>query len=359
MSLLKKKSGIFKLIFLVCFLSCCSTSSAFPKSFALDSIATWGKFPKFCVDTYRWGDKFFNGYDSLYVSGTGYKFNVKAVTEMWADTYTFNFDNGTQLSMLPNPSISVGAHLTYLAVSIGYDINLNKYFNGQESNRRRWNFQFNCMLFSANLNFISDNGGTRIRRFAMPGQKTMYPHLDFNGVNTTEWGIDLYYFFNHKRYSQAAAFNFSRVQINSGGSFYAGFSYKNQDYHFDFNELPDYMKSNIPLQESNYNYTMKTRSYFLQGGYGYNWVFKPKWVLGISESPMVGLAKGYINEDKTEQTRFLLYNLARLSIVYNNKNWFVGMVGSMDTSILNTKNQILLTNVLSLVISGGYRFNLW
>ena len=52
-------------------------------SLALDSIATWGKFPRFCVNTYRWGDKFFNSYDSAYVEGTGYKFNVKFKTDSW------------------------------------------------------------------------------------------------------------------------------------------------------------------------------------------------------------------------------------------------------------------------------------
>ncbi|MGM9872585.1 MAG: hypothetical protein ACI30X_03930, partial [Muribaculaceae bacterium] len=41
------------------------SASAF--SLALDSIAEWGKFPRFCIDVYRWGDKFFNSYDSTYV----------------------------------------------------------------------------------------------------------------------------------------------------------------------------------------------------------------------------------------------------------------------------------------------------
>ncbi len=36
-------------------------------SLALDSIREWGKFPNFCVDVYRWGDRFFNTYDSAYV----------------------------------------------------------------------------------------------------------------------------------------------------------------------------------------------------------------------------------------------------------------------------------------------------
>ena len=40
-------------------------------SLDLDSIAAWGKFPNFCIKTYRWGDKFFNSYDSLYVVVSG------------------------------------------------------------------------------------------------------------------------------------------------------------------------------------------------------------------------------------------------------------------------------------------------
>ena len=57
------------------------TQQASALSFALDSIAEWGRFPRFCVDVYHWGDKFFNSYDSTYVVGTGYKFNVKLKTQ--------------------------------------------------------------------------------------------------------------------------------------------------------------------------------------------------------------------------------------------------------------------------------------
>ena len=54
-------------------------------SLALDSIEQWGKFPRFCVKTYRWGDKFFNSYDSTYVVGSGKRMNVKAKVDSWLD----------------------------------------------------------------------------------------------------------------------------------------------------------------------------------------------------------------------------------------------------------------------------------
>lgn len=106
----------------------CQSSQAF--SLALDSIATWGKFPKFCIDTYRWGDKFFNGYDTTYVSGTGYKFNLKFKTDSWNEYSSFYFDNNTKMKMQTDPTTQMGLWLTYLAISIGYDKNLSKLFSG-------------------------------------------------------------------------------------------------------------------------------------------------------------------------------------------------------------------------------------
>lgn len=97
-------------------------------SFNLDSIAEWGKFPRFCVNTYRWGDKFFNSYDSTYVVGTGTKFNVKIITDSWLDYYRFTLPENQYVDLVSDPSTSIGAYLTYLAVSVGYDINISNLF---------------------------------------------------------------------------------------------------------------------------------------------------------------------------------------------------------------------------------------
>lgn len=40
----------------VCICLSAQRTSAF--SLALDSVAEWGKFPRFCVNVYRWGDRF-------------------------------------------------------------------------------------------------------------------------------------------------------------------------------------------------------------------------------------------------------------------------------------------------------------
>ena len=85
--------------------------------FDLDSIAAMGKFPRFVVNTYRWGDKFFNGYDTAYVKSTGYKFSAKITTDSWLDGYSFRLPNHTNIFMRSDPSTSIGVYATYLAVS--------------------------------------------------------------------------------------------------------------------------------------------------------------------------------------------------------------------------------------------------
>lgn len=328
-------------------------------SFDLDSIAAMGRFPRFCVNTYRWGDKFFNGYDTTYVAGTGYKWNVKLRTESWTDYYNLHFDNDTEMSMISNPSTSVGFYLTYMAVSVGYDMNLSKYFNGSEEARRRWNFGFNCMLFSANLYFVQNDVGTRISTFRPYGKETTHPDIEYKGINNTNWGFDLCYFFTHKRYSHAAAFNFSRIQQRSGGSFFAGFSFNRIKYDFDFNGLPPEISDALPGAIPYNHYMVNTHNYILSGGYGYNWVFARHWLLGASGNLMYGLSDGYYEDTANKKTTFTAMSRAQLSVVWNNKHWFAGIIGNARIGMVRDHKRTLLSSVINMEVSLGYRFNLW
>ncbi len=335
------------------------TSSARAFSFNLDSIAEMGKFPRFIVNTYRWGDKFFNGYDTTYVTPTNYKFNAKITTESWGDVYRFILPNDKYISMMSDPSTSMGVYLTYLAVSAGYDVNMSKIFGGVDRSRQRFRFGFNCMLFGAEFYFIKNDVGANIKRFG-DYKNPVHMNLPFKGVNTETWGLDAYYFFNHKKYSEAASFNFSRVQQKSQGAFYTGFSYYNQKMDFNFSTLPPDMLEQLPDNWKNYRYRVNTHNYALRVGYGYNWVFARNWVFGVSESPIIGVRKGYVNSD-IEKVSFSLYNRLKLSIVWNQKRgrWFFGCIGKFDLSIVNDKKTTFAGGVLSGEAVLGYRFNLW
>lgn len=329
-------------------------------SLALDSIRTWGRFPNFCVDVYKWGDRFFNTYDSAYVEGTGYKFNLKNRTETWADRYRFSLPDNYDLEMASDLCTSTGFYLTYLAVSLGYDLNVSKWLGNSAPARDRFVFQLNCALFSVDLSWISNNVGTRIRRFGQSGAMNNY-NISFSGINTDIFSMSTVYYINHKKYSQAAAFNYSKIQKRNQGSFYVGFTYWTQNFLFDFKNLPSFMLADLPPSwaESDYIYQARNRNYSVVAGYGYNWAFTDNWVIGVSESPMIGLKDGYINSTEERNFSFSLYNRFRASVVWNNKHWFAGGILKVENGLIYDKDHSLLNTVLNGEISVGYRFNLW
>jgi hypothetical protein len=333
------------------------SQQAFGISLALDSVATWGKFPRFVVNTYRWGDNFFNSYDSAYVVGTGCKFNVKATADSWFDYYNFTLQDNQTMHLRSDPSTSFGLHLTYLAVSVGYDVNMQKLLHNDERVRKRFRFGFNCSLLAVELNYSDNDVGTTLTRFGKGWSPTKV-NIKFNGINTSILGLDGYYFFNNKRYSEAASFNFSKIQKRSQGSLYAGFSLYRKKYDFDFNELPDDIKNNLPEKWKNDCYHVESDNYAVRMGYGYNWVLGPKWVVGISESPIVGISKGYINSDE-KKTSFSLYNRFKASAVWNSGKWFAGVVGKIDLAVCYEKESTLANALFCAEACIGYRFNLW
>ncbi len=327
-------------------------------SFDLDSIRNWGKFPRFVVDTYRWGDRFFNGYDTLYVKGTGYKFNVKARTESWQDYYNFELPQNMRMRMMSDPSTSIGLYVSYLAVSVGYDKNVSNLMGMNSKGRNKFSLGLGCSLFAVDASWISNKGGTTISKFGKRGD-TYNPHIQFDGLNMSSTSVDVYYFFNHKRYSQASAFSFSRIQERSQGSFYAGFSYFKQKFDFDFSSLPEPMKEALPPSWIQYHYSAKTHNYLIKGGYGYNWVPHRRWLVAITESPLIGIKHGYINNDTKSTNTFAFYNDLRASVVWNSGRWFVGAVGQFTVSLIYDKDSTFTNCILQGSVTAGYRFNLW
>ena len=328
-------------------------------SLDLDSIAAWGRFPRFCINTYRWGDKFFNSQNPDYVVGTGKKFSIKANANVLTDLYNFIFSDGdrTRMMMMSDPTTTVGLHLNYMALSVGYDLNIGKFFGGGES-RKQFNFQFNCSLFSVDYYYMTNNIGSTITRVGPTGNSEKVD-VGFNGINNKYWGIDTYYFFNHKNYSQAAAFSFGKVQVKSSGSLYAGFSVSRYWYEFDFNKLPDDIRAQVPLEADDYFYQAVNRNYGLRIGYAYNWVFRPGWLLAVSESPIIGIRSGWVMDPKEDKTTFSLSNRMKASLVYNRDNWFVGAVTKLEQGLIYNKKHTLVSAMFRFDVTLGYRFNLW
>lgn len=286
-----------------------------------DPDVRYPKFARFCVSVYNWGDRTFNSYDPEYVVGTGKNWKLYAKNSVWGCGYMMLYDNQKPFQLRTNVYSDLGAHLSFMAVSIGRDFNTGKIF-GRKYDRASWDFGFTCSRFAASVQSRNTNGGMRIIRFGdyKNGKRLNIP---FEDISVDMFQADAYYFLNNKKYSQAAAYCFSKYQIKSAGSPIVGFSYSHHRYEMDFGSLP--MPMQKVLEDKEPYYLFNHDDYNLMLGYGYNFVFKPKvWLLNITVLPEIGYKHSKMRRDDDPAKSLLSTNLKGMfSIVYNHRALFV------------------------------------
>lgn len=319
-----------------------------------DTTIQYPRFARFLLNVYNWGDRTFNSYDTTYVVGTGKNWKLIAKNENWMENYLLLFPERQYIRIMSEPYFDLGASLNFMAVSLGYTVNAKNIFAHTVENRNRFDFSFTSALFSATLHYSKIENGAKIMRFC--DYKPVREHsMPFNDISTRSFYVDAYYFFNHRHYSHAAAYCFSKYQLKSAGSWLAGFVYTRQNIWMDFSSLPTAMLETLPTDDL--KYLFHYRDYSLAGGYGYNWVLKPrKWLLNFTIMPSIGYRRSY--EDATEGDRdmFSTSIRGRFAAVYNNRSLFASLSGNVLSHIYHTSNYTFVNTDGSLTATVGLRF---
>ena len=318
-----------------------------------DTTVVYPKFLKFCVDVYNWGDHFFNSYNPDYVVGTGHRWKARLVNENWTDSYALLFKNsGTHLRMLSDFNSNIGAYLHYMAVSIGYSIDMKTIFTGKKNDHSRFETNFNCALFNFDL-YYTHSSGTNIRQLSGYRNNHIFKS-DFPGLKANNFGVSIYYFLNNKKYSQGAAYNFSKFQKRSAGSWMFGFTYSNLDIEMDFETLDPELRPYFDIS-SDY-LRLHYYSYCALFGYGYNWVWHPKWLFNITVMPSIGANHCYEDASDGSGTQFALNIHGRTSLTYNHRSLFVSLIGKITGNWYTSKNLSLFNAVEFFSANVGFRF---
>ena len=168
------------------------------------------------------------------------------------------------------------------------------------------------------------------------------------------FGIDAYYFINHRKYSQGAAYNFSKYQKKNAGSFIVGFRYGNRDITLDFTTLPENLKPylKIPAQKYKFHYS----NYCLMAGYGYNLVFGHNWLFNATAIPAVGVNRSFLDSLEGRQYMLSLGIKGKMSLTWNISDIFLGMQTSFDGSWYRSSDYSLFSSIEDLAVSVGVRF---
>ena len=319
-----------------------------------DTTVVWPKFLKFCVGVYNWGDRTFNTYDPEYVEGSGKKWKARLVNDNWSDSYSMHIRNEKlNLRMLSDLYCNLGAYLQFMAVSVGYSVDLNTIAGGKPTDHMRFDTNFNCALFNFDLNYTKNSGGTYIRKLNGYNNNRYFKSY-FPGVDMSTLGVSLYYFLNNKRYSQGAAYNFSRYQKKSAGSWMFGLSYSNLDINMDFTTLDPKL---LPyLNISTYFLKFHYHSYCALFGYGYNWVLPNNWLINFTAMPSVGVNQCFEDATDGSSTLFALNVHGRFSVTYNHRALFLGLVGKITGNWYTSGKYSLFNAVEYFSANLGVRF---
>lgn len=291
-----------------------------------DPGVNYPKFPRFLLKVYNWGDRTFNSYDKDYVVSTGKNWKLTGKNYNWLESYALFFSNHTNIRMISPLYSDVGASIGFMALNVGYTINANKIFGTTNSTRRHYEYGFTCSRLAANLTYTRNNGGVRITKF---GEYDLKHSLKFNGVRQKTFNADVYYFFNHNKYSQAAAYCYSKYQLKSAGSLIVGVNYGTQDIDLDFTKLPLDMMDQMPGDYSFYGFHY--REYNVTVGYAHNWALYPRrWLINLTALPALGYKHSSEESTDGKKDMFAISPKVMMGVVYNHGNLFASLNGRFD-----------------------------
>ena len=272
-------------------------------------------------------------------------YNLRATTEIG--------DKTQRISLSPATTFRVGPYFGWRWLFFGYTFDVSR---PQKAGKAT---QFNISLYSARLGVdfvcVKNNSNfyiERIRGFD-DVQTEDVKDAPFFGMNTRNLSLNMYYVFNHRRFSYPAAYSQSTVQRRSAGSWMLGLRFDRSYCSFDYTRLPEILLVEDRLYEgfkgANYNH----RNYSISFGYAYNWVPVRNLLISLSTMPSLGyrLQKGEHFELDRQKAWTNVKNLNidfvnRAAIVWNNGRFFCG--GSIVNYLYNYRaGNFGVTNALT------------
>lgn len=318
-----------------------------------DTTVVYPKFIGFCVKVYNWGNEFFNGTDKEYVEGTGYRWKAFVKSDNWVDSYYMNFNHKMPIRMMSDIYCNAGAYLQYMAVSVGYSLDMSNIIGNKPDNHKKLEFSFTCQRFSIDAHYNENTGGSYLRTFGDYNNGHLFKKK-FPGLTLHSFGVDAYYFLNHRRYSQGATYSVSKLQHRSAGSFIFGLSYLNLDVVLDLNRIPESLMPFLTIPPKMYMF--KYDAWNVLAGYGYNWVFAPNWVFNITVIPGGGIIKCKEDSSDSKAQLLSLGIKGKSGIVWNIKRHFLGLQLRFDGEWYRSNNYSFFSSIENVAFVAGVRF---
>jgi len=344
-----------------------SAKKALNDSLAVDSIPV-DEDPPRKLSLIRRIIRGFDRLDENYIEPQHYVF-----TAMVQVTNTYDFfslssreNNGQSISFSPDVNVKAGPYVGWKWFFGGYTFSLG------HSTTAKTDLDFSIYSSQIGIDLFYRRTGSDYKlRSAELGKGADTQALEdvpFSGIKIGITGANLYYIFNHGRFSYPAAFAQSTCQKISCGSWMVGLGYTNNTLELDHEQLEKLIEERLaptPVQLDS-GLMFKKVEYHdisMSAGYAYNWVFARNWLLSAGGSVGLGYKRSVGDMKDSSKKNFSIDNFApntvgRLGIVYNNTRWYAGFSAIIRSNryrkeLLSTHNTFGSMNAYI-----GYNFGL-
>ena len=305
--------------------------------------------PEQRMNIFRRFAKAFGARDPEYLDPMKYELVVRPQNVEFFQNYKVSVkdDEGNvqSLRMSPHHSVKFGVALGWRWLVLGYSINVAE--PRKDRNLFEFSFNLHSRMLALDLLLINHKAAPeetpsfRInssKGFDTPLSKGTY----LPGVKAFTAYANAYYMFNHDKYSYTAAYSHSNLQKRSAGSWILGVQFNKQRLEMgNHAAMPDAFK-NLKFDYAKYNIT---------GGYGYNWVVAPNFLVSATVMPAIGFNQ-VINEKATAGNVLSAFKnlnfdvLTRVGFVYNTGRWYTGAYAT--TNVYDYKfNKTGMSNVVN------------
>lgn len=305
--------------------------------------------------------KDFNAIDKSYIEPQHYNYTLMIQNTNTYEIYKLTSKSGQSVTFAPEPTYRIGPYIGWRWIFLGYTFDLK---NLNTSKRKtEIDLSLYSSLFGIDLYYRKTGDDYRIREAHLSDATGSHElsGVPFSGLSVNIKGFDIYYIFNHKKFSYPAAFSQSTNQRRSAGSPLLGIGFISHKLKLDTEKLKDVVESvtdknggNVKLDSGLMFKQVRYTSYSIFGGYAYNWVFSRNWLFAASLSLALAYKKSNGDLEEKRKPSFAigsfnfddinLDGIGRFGVVWNNTKYYAGM-STIIHSFNYRKSQFSTNNV--------------
>ena len=315
--------------------------------------------------------KEFSRVDTNYVEPQHYNFTVMLQNTNTYEVYYLANKAKQEIGFSPKPSVKVGPYVGWRWVFLGYTVDLTHL--GSDDKKQDLNLSLYSNQIGVDLFYRKSGNDYTISKLDLGAgiDTRRMKGASFDGFHSSIMGGNLYYIFNHRKFSYPAAYSQSTVQRRTAGSPMLGIGYTRHSLEIDWEKLGALVDQRLG---TNYGATaidtsmmfskVKYTDYSISGGYGINWVFAYNWLFNASLMGSLSYKRSLSDVKQKSNDLFRdfdfkninLDGVLRLGLVWNNTRWYVG-ASSVFHAYNYRKDQFKTNNIFGAGnIYVGYNF---